>query len=247
MSKRAMRWVGVLAFVLFATFCIATVTYADTLSSTNYQFVESDLGGGGLTPSTSPNYQSVLSVGDNAVSSGTGSTASTHYQVESGSQTTQDPALTFGVTNPNASFSTFSATSTSTATSSFSVSDYTSYGYSVQVLGNPPTNGSHILPSMSIAATPTIGIAQFGINLVANTLPASFGANPNQGQFGAGVAAANYNTANKFRYVSGDTIASSPKSSGVTIFTISYIVDVSDTTPGGQYTSNQTIVCTATY
>jgi len=247
MSRRVVRWVGVLSFALFATFCVATVTYADTLTSPDYQFVQSDLGGGGLVPSSSTNYQSVLSVGDNATSSGTGASASTHYQVESGSQTTGDPGLTFGVSNASAAFSTFSPTTTSTATSNFSVSDYTSYGYSVQVIGSTPTNGSHTIPGMSTTAAPTVGTAQFGLNLVANTLPISFGANPDQGQFGYGVAAPNYGIANEFRYINGETIATSPKSSGVTNFTMSYIVDVSDVTPGGQYTSNQTIVCTATY
>jgi hypothetical protein len=247
MSRRGLRWVGVFVFTLYATFCVATVAYADTLSSTNYQFTDTDLGGGGLINSSSTNYQSVQSAGDNAVSSGTGASASLNYQIESGSQTTDAPGLIFSVTNPNANFSTFSATSTSTATSTFTVSDYTSYGYTVQIIGTPPKNGSHAITAMGTTASPSVGTEQFGLNLVANTVPISFGANPNQGQFGHGVAATNYNTANKFRYVSGETIASSPKSSGATIFTLSYIVNVSDTTPGGQYSSNQTIVCTGTY
>ena len=39
---------------------------------------------------------------------------------------------------------------------------------------------------------------------------------PDNGQFGFGVAAVNYNESNKFRYVSGETIAMAPKSSGQT-------------------------------
>jgi hypothetical protein len=92
-----------------------------------------------------------------------------------------------------------------------------------------------------------VGAEQFGINLVANTQPESFGANPDQGQFGAGSASPNYGTSNQYRYVNGETIATSPKSSGITTYTVSYIINVGSLTPGGQYTSNQAIVCTPTF
>jgi hypothetical protein len=85
------------------------------------------------------------------------------------------------------------------------------------------------------------------MNLVANTSPISFGANPDHGQFGFGSASTNYGTANNFRFVNGETIASAPKSSGQTIYTISYLVNVNSLTPGGNYTSSQTLICTGTF
>jgi hypothetical protein len=95
--------------------------------------------------------------------------------------------------------------------------------------------------------TSSPGIEQFGVNLVANTSPTSAGANPAQSIFGVGEAATNYDTPNSYRYVSGDTIAFAPKSSGVTTFTITYLVNVGALTPGGQYTSAQQLICVATY
>jgi hypothetical protein len=92
-----------------------------------------------------------------------------------------------------------------------------------------------------------MGIEQFGINLVANTLPISFGANPDNGQFGFGSVASGYNTPNNFRYVNGETIASASKDSGITNYTISYIVNVAPLTAGGTYTANQALVVTGTY
>ena len=92
-----------------------------------------------------------------------------------------------------------------------------------------------------------IGIEQFGINLVANTAPASVGANPVFGLFASGAASPNYGSSNTYRYVSGETIALAEKSSGVTTYTISYIANVGNLTPGGQYKSNQIIICTGTY
>jgi hypothetical protein len=227
--------------------CLVTgeisVVHAESLQSSNYRFDESVLGAGGLVQSASPNYQASNSTGD----VGIGNSASTNYQVEAGSKTTNDPTLSFAVDDADVSFGSFTPSSASVTTASFSVSNYTSYGYVVQIVGNPPSNGAHTLTAMATTNPSQSGIEQFGINLVANTLPVSVGANPNNGQFGQGIAAPNYGISNKYRYVSGETIASAPKSSGVTIYTLSYLVNVASLTPGGQYTSNQTIIVTGTY
>ncbi|HET9174061.1 MAG TPA: hypothetical protein VFN56_02130 [Candidatus Saccharimonadales bacterium] len=225
-----------------AGFMVAAVADGPS-SSPHYQLNESTIGGGGLVQSESTNFQSREAIGETAV----GSSSSTNYQTNSGYVTTGAPALSFGLNNANAAFNDFSPNAAATTTASFSVSDYTSYGYVVQVLGHPPTLGTHTISAMATTGPSTPGTEQFGINLVANTSPATFGANPDHGQFGVGSAATNYNTANNFRYVEGETIASAPKSSGVTTYTISYIVNVTTLTPGGSYTSDQQLVCTGTY
>jgi hypothetical protein len=216
---------------------------AAELQSTNYRFDETAIGAGGLIQSSSNSFQAGTAVGD----LGVGNAASSNFQIEAGSKTTDDPALAFAFINADVNFGSFSATTPATATATFSVSNYTSYGYVVQIIGDAPTNGTHTIDAMATTDESQPGTEQFGINLVANTSPISFGANPDQGQFGFGVAAPNYATSNEFRYVSGETIASAPKSSGVTVFTISYLVNVGTLTPGGQYISDQTIVVTGTY
>jgi hypothetical protein len=213
------------------------------LQSNNYQFDETDLGGGGLNQSSSANYKSVLSVGDNGV----GDSSSANFTTQAGSQTSPDPALTFIINNGAANFGTFSPSIASTATSSFSIINYTSYGYIVQVSGLAPTNGGHTITSMTSPGSSTPGIEQFGINLVANTAPTSVGSNPVQGIFGVGAAATGYDTPNSYQYNDGDTIATAPKSSGITTYTISYLINVNSRTPGGQYTSNQQIIVVGTY
>lgn len=244
MSSRSMWWIGAV-FTLASIMLFKTqTTYADPpLQSSNYQFEESTVGAGGLIDSSSSNYTGSSSTGDLVV----GNTSSGNYQIDTGSQTTKDPALSFIIVNANANFGSFSTTLTSTATTSFSVSNYTSYGYVVQMIGNPPTDGAHTIAPMTANDTSHIGTEQFGINLTANTSPASFGSIPDNGQFGFGEVSTNYSTANNFRYVSGETIAFAPKSSGVTIYTVSYIVNVNSLTPGGQYNSSQTIIITGTY
>jgi hypothetical protein len=235
----------ILGAVIIACLSIifAPIVNADPSSSTNLKLDETVVGGSGLSFSESANFQSSTSVG----ALGIDNSASTNLQVYAGNKTTGDPSLTFSITDSTASFSPFSVGSASTATSTFEVINYTSYGYVVQLVGNPPTKGTHTITAMASTAPSQVGIEQFGINLVANTSPASFGSNPDQGQFGFGVAASNYATANNFRYVNGESIVTAPKSSGKTIYTISYIVNVSTVTPAGSYTTDQTLICTGTY
>lgn len=243
MSKRSFRWAGFLVLPLLVAGSFVSAAYAQTLQSTNYQFDESVLGGGGLGESNSANYQSTSSIGEAA----TGASASNGFQIEAGNKTSPDPVLKFSVDNTGANFGSFSASAAATTTATFSVSNYTSWGYAVQIVGDPPANGAHSIDAMASTDSSISGLDQFGINLVANTSPTSLGANPNQGQFGFGVAAPNYATSDQYRYVSGETIATAPKSSGITQYTISYIVNVESLTPGGQYTTKQTLICTGTF
>jgi len=230
-------------FVAYCVSCVATNTYADSSKSTNFTIDESVVGVGSMNIGSSANYQAVNSTGNIAI----GNSASGNYQVEAGATTTPDPALSFIVNNGNINFGSFTPSAATVTTATFSVINYTSFGYVVQIVGNPPDNNGHTIPAMATTDSSHIGTEQFGINLVANTLPVSVGANPDNGSFGFGVADANYGTSNQYRYVSGETIASAPKSSGRTDYTISYLINVAGLTPGGQYSSNQTIIITGTY
>ena len=219
------------------------VVNAETLSSNNFKFDESTLGSGGLIQSGSANYRSDSVLGDLAI----GNSASTSYQVEAGNITNAYPGLSFAILNANAALGSFSATSSSTATASFAITNYTSYGYVVQLTGTPPSNGASSITPLASQTAPSVGSKQFGVNLVANTSPSSIGANPLHGLFAIGSATANYGTPNQYRYVSGETIASAPASSGQTTYTMTYMVNVDALTVGGQYSANQTLIVTGTY
>jgi hypothetical protein len=241
----AKLWVvGYVLFSFIVLGYIASPVFADPLRSSNYQFQETSLGGTGLFNSQSANYQTAGTAGGIL---GLGNSASSNFQINAGNITTKDPVLAFAISNSSASFGNFSAGSAATATTTFQVIDYTSYGYVVIVAGAPPSNGAHTLPGMSSTGPSQAGTEQFGLNLVANTSPISFGANPDHGQFGFGSASSNYGTPNNYRFVNGETIVSAPKSSGQTIYTISYIVNVNSLTSGGAYNGNQTLICIGTY
>ncbi len=220
---------------------IPTSLYAQ--QSPNYILDEGVIGSSGSNNSSSSSYNSSLSTGDLSV----GNTASGNYQIDTGSKTTHDPTLSFKMISNGSSLGDLSATTASMTTTSFSVLNYTSYGYVVQIFGPTPTNGSATIASSPLGTSSVPGTDQFGINLVANTLPYAIGSNPDNGQFGFGQASTDYSTANQYHYSSGDTIALAPKSSGETIYTISYLVNVSALKPGGKYSTSQTIVITGTY
>jgi hypothetical protein len=96
-------------------------------------------------------------------------------------------------------------------------------------------------------------LEQFGMNLVANTAPATQGADPSRqpvdnGTFAFGEAAPGYDTANNYQYNPGDVIARSvTRGYGETDYTISYILNVTPTTPAGLYRMEQDLVLTATF
>jgi hypothetical protein len=213
--------------------------------STSFKLSESSIGAGSTVQSSSSNFKASDAVGDLTV----GNSSSTNFQANSGNKTPNDPNLAVSITSGNIAFPNFSAATASVATATFSVLNYTSYGYVVLIAGTTPTNGTKTIPAMgtSTPAASSPGTEQFGINLVANTSPTSFGANPNNGNYGFGSTVANYNTPNSFRYVNGETIAQATKSSGITNYTISYVINVAGLTPGGQYTTNQTLIVTGTY
>ena len=230
-----------LGSVLFSYYLFPIIVEAQ--ASNNYRFSETSVGGTGVMNTQSTSFQTLGSAGV----LGIGNSVGTGFQAFAGTVTTGDPALSFAITDSTADFTPFSAAAASTATTTFEIINYTSYGYVVQIQGNPPTKGASVIDAMGATGPSQVGTEQFGINLVANTSPVSVGSNPDQGLFGFGVAANNYNTPNNYRFVDGETIASAPKSSGRTVYTISYLVNVNALTPGGQYSANQTLIVIGTY
>ena len=219
---------------------------AQVLNSPNYSIPESYIGPGGSVDSSSPNYQGRDAIGDITTETAT----SDNYTSEGGAVTPDEPRLSLMTAASSINFGNFSTSVTSTATSTFSVTNYTSHGYSVYLIGSPPDNGLHTLAGMSSTGPAVIAQEQFGLNLRANTSPIAFGNDPVQvpdGTFSYGDAATGYDTPNNFRFVPGEMIAEATRSSGQTDYTISFVVNTSVDTPGGQYSAAQSLVVVAAY
>lgn len=244
LEKRVRRVLAALLLCFFAA--SASPAFAAEPQSTNYRFDETSIGTGGFQESNSTNFKSQVGIGDLVV----GRAESSSFNIEQGSRTDADPFLKVTVTDASADFGYFSPSTPATATATFEVVNYTSYGYAVQIIGDPPTFGSNQIDALASNAASAPGSEQFGLNMVANTTPA-VGANPDNGtapnDFGFGEAAPNYDTADSFRYVEGETVAVAPKSSGKTVYTISYLVNVGSRTAAGAYTTNHSVVVTGTY
>jgi hypothetical protein len=151
----------------------------------------------------------------------------------------------------------FSPTDTATATSQMAASTNAASGYSITVNGPTLTSGGNTIAAMSTATTGVRGTSQFGMNLKLNTtatstvavgLEVAAAAN---GTSLRGQAITGYNTADTFKFVTGDAVANSANGgAGPTnsqIFTASYVVNVAGNQASGTYVSTLTYICTATF
>lgn len=227
--------------------------------SSNYGVSEAAFGTGGALCDTSNPTTSFQSTNYCAKSIlgelGVGNTSSSSYQAQAGFNTNREPSLTFVVSTSSINLGGLRPGTTATATAQFAVQTYLASGYVVVTHSPGPMNGAYAFTTLTSPTASNASAEQFGINLVSNSscgggLPGSLGSDPLQvpdSSFSFGAAAAGYNTACQFKYVDGDTIASSSKSSGETDYTISYIINSTNATPGGTYTMNQVLVATSTF
>jgi hypothetical protein len=228
--------------------------------SSNYEVNEVFFGSGGgygygagSASTCSTNYCADEALGE----TGVGNTAGTTYQAQAGFNTFRTPSLTFVVSTVSTNLGVLTTTTTGTTTTNFSIQTYLASGYTISTYGSPPKMGSYAMATPGSATASTPGTEQFGVNLVADNSPAALNgvsANPScatSGYCTLGTISigSNYNQMNKYYYpASGsDTLVTSSSSSGTTDYTISYIFNVSNLTPGGTYSFNQSLVATSTF
>lgn len=155
----------------------------------------------------------------------------------------------------------FSPTDTATATSQMAASTNAGKGYSITVNGTTMMSGTNSILAMGTMGDGTRGVSQFGMNLMANTSTAYSPA------VGTDIAAISdgvhyfarptteYGQQNKYKYVSGDSVANSAygfadnaaKGTDAQIMTASYIINVPGSQPAGTYTTTLTYICTPTF
>ncbi len=138
-----------------------------------------------------------------------------------------------------------STSTTAKGTSIIAASTNGSTGYSVTVAGATLTSGSNTITALASGGTSSVGSKQFGLNLAdANTTPVVGAAKSGSG---TASAPANYGTNDSFRFLTGDTVASSNIATNANTFTVGYIANIDGITPAGVYTSNLTYTATANF
>jgi hypothetical protein len=235
------------SIIQLAAFLLLAGMVSAQSSSTNYRIEESYFGIGGELEATSPNYSSRQSAGE----SGVGNTSSDNFQAQSGFNTTDVELLEVEVSGGTFDLGVLSTSSTNSDSTTFTVRNYLSSGYVVRLGGQglSENSGGHTLNSLSSPTASTPGTEQFGVNLVANTSP-SVGADPVQipdSSFSFGTAETGYDTADQFKHVEDDIIASSASSSGETQYTLSFIANIATNTPAGDYGASMFVVVIPTF
>ena len=239
---RSVRWVPALAVILSIT-CIGQVSAQ--MSSNNYKVNEAQFGSGSSLNDCSANYCAKTSVGDLT----NGSAASTNYSAQLGFNTSDEPMLEITTSAGLRNLGVLNTSETASTSYEIGVRSYLSKGYVMQITGSPPKNNGRVLTRLISQSTVQPGTEQFGINLADNSTP-DVGAGPIQmpdGTFSFGTVASDYTDPNLFKYLDGDIVASTETSSGLTTFTMSMILNISDTTPGGKYVGSLSAVVTPTY
>jgi hypothetical protein len=260
MSVKQIRKTGTILAISVLLLTGSTVA-AQTSSSNSYRVDEYQFGTGGDPNLNSSSYNANASLG----SLGVGDASSANYDATAGFLTPSEPFLEMSTTGATVNFGDLSDVTTSYGAAqagacncSFYVRSYLSSDYTVVTVSNPPTNES----GFSLTAKSTLGAPsgnqnteEFGINLVANTVPAAMGADPSNqptGSYADGQAATGYSTTNQYKYGVGDIIARSPatvgnQGVGLTNYTISYIAKINSLTRAGLYTMNHDLVAVPTY
>jgi len=136
-----------------------------------------------------------------------------------------------------------SSTRANTSKSEMMVFANAAGGYNVRATGSTLASGSNEITALTDGAPSLAGTSQFGLNLALNN-------NPVIGRVhsgGSGNPMPRYSVANSFRFDSGEVIASSPRSDVADKYTISYLVNIPRTQPGGVYVTTLTYICLANF
>lgn len=153
--------------------------------------------------------------------------------------------LTFSIAGSPVTLGTLTTSAAGTDTSTFTVGTNASTGYSVTYAGSTLTSGSDTIDALAANSGSSAGTEQFGINLVANNGTPTVGSDVSGS--GTGAAETNYDTANSYRFVSGEAIASASAATAENVFTVSYIANIATNTPAGAYSTDINYVATANF
>jgi hypothetical protein len=136
------------------------------------------------------------------------------------------------------------STTAATGTSQLQAGTNADFGLAITANGTTMTSGNNEVAALGSPTASSPGHAQFGVNLRANTAP-PIGQNPS----GPGIAnpTSQYNIINRFVFHPGDVIATSPDTTDIRKFTVSYVTNVPPGQPPGVYTATLTYICTASF
>jgi hypothetical protein len=131
------------------------------------------------------------------------------------------------------------------AQSEMAVGTNATAGFAITVDGIPLAAGTNVIDAMEQPAFSQPGRNQFGINLVANTIP-EVGHDP-EGIWNNAEPTADYGMSDQFKFVAGDVVASSPHVSLMRKFTVSYVVNSREDLKPGIYATTITFIASGRF
>lgn len=134
---------------------------------------------------------------------------------------------------------------TLTTSSQMAVGTNASGGFAITANGPTLEAGTNSINNLSSPRASAPGNSQFGINLVANSVP-GIGEDPD-GTYTNANPTPNYAIPDQYTYNDGDVVASSPNVALVRRFTVTYIVNVPPDLRAGVYTTTITYICTGRF
>lgn len=149
-----------------------------------------------------------------------------------------------GATGTSAALGTLTSSTTGSTTSQLGVGTNGQTGYSITVSGTTLTSGGNTISALASQTASSVGGEQFGINLKDNATP-NVGTDPDGS--GTGTPTANYGTADQYRFVTGDSIASKAGAEAFRRYHVSYIANIGTDTEAGTYSTTLTYIATATF
>jgi len=215
------------------------------MNSTNYIIWADVFSSGGNEDSSSANYTLQDTIGEAIILSATSTSA--NYGIKAGfREMYADQYITLSITDTAVELGTLSSSAVKSDSHDMTVATNATNGFNAIVSGATLTSGANTITAMgAMALASALGTEQFGINLVANATPV-VGANPS-GTAPIGSAADQYNMADLFAFTTGATVATSSSAISSTLFTVSYIANITATTEAGTYTTTLTYAATANF
>lgn len=153
--------------------------------------------------------------------------------------------ISFALGANSLNLGTLSTSTPASGSHTMTIATNAASGMVATVAGTTLTSGGNTITACAAGCTSTINSEQFGINLKDNVTP-NVGLEAS-GTAPIGVAATGYATVDNFRFVTGETIASSTGGINSTVFTISYLANISGATEAGTYTTNLTYTATGNF
>lgn len=238
--KRRLVLVLGLAGLLFGTL-VALPVSAQTSESSTYQATDLEFGtttGEGC----SDQYCAETNLGQVVI----GDSANDVMNAQFYDSPNNEPQLEVIVANSSSKMGVLKLDKVASKTMALRVRSTNTAGYSVQIVGDPPKAGTHVLKTATKPNTAKPGEENFGINAVANTSPA-IGRSPTLADTNTDQTESIYDyyrQANKFMYIPGDTIIKNQLQNSRVDYVVSMMVTISSDTPPGYYASTLHAVVT---